>query len=85
MDKREVLRTEVELYNDYNRKGAIITYRATWYEQGENKNKYFLNLESAKGKKSTIRKVVNEEDTVTLDPLKIMNELRSLYAELQNI
>ena len=45
MNMFEVLKTEFELQNDYITQGAIIRTRATWYEQGEKSNKYFLNLE----------------------------------------
>ena len=78
----EVLKTEYELLNDYITKGAIIQSRATWYEQGEKSNKYFLNLESSRGKKSSIRKIVKNDESVTSDPKVIMNELRSFYSDL---
>ena len=51
MNKFEVLKTEFELQNDYITQGAIIRTRATWYEQGEKSNKYFLNLENSRRKK----------------------------------
>ena len=51
MNKFEVLKTEFELQNDYITQGAIIRTRATWYEQGEKSNKYFLNLENSRGNK----------------------------------
>ena len=60
MNMLEVLKTEYELPNDYITQGAIIRSRATWYEQGEKSNKYFLNLVSSKGKKSSIRRITKK-------------------------
>ena len=60
MNMFEVLKTEFDLQNDYITKGAIIRTRATWYEQGEKSNKYFLKLENSIGKKSSVRKIFKE-------------------------
>ena len=57
----ECLRTEYDSMYDYITQGAIIRSRATWYEFGERNNKYFLNLENSKRKKSTVRKEFNRE------------------------
>jgi len=56
--------------------------QATWYEQGEKSNKYFLNLENSRGKKSSIRKIVKEDESLTSNPPVIMKELRSFYSDL---
>ena len=82
MNMFEVLKTEFELQNDYITQGAIIRTRATWYEQGEKSNKYFLNLENSRGKKSSIRKIVKEDESSTSNPQVIMKELRSFYSDL---
>ena len=82
MNMFEVLKTEFELQNDYITQGAIIRMRATWYEQGEKSNKYFLNLENSRGKKSSIRKTVKEDESSTSNPQVIMKELRSFYSDL---
>ena len=50
-NKLEILKTEYDLQYEYIAQGAIICLRARWYEQGEKSNKYFLNLESSRGKK----------------------------------
>ena len=55
----ECLRTEYDSMYDYITQGAIIRSRATRYELGGRNNKYFLNLENSKRKKSTVRKVFN--------------------------
>ena len=70
MNMFEVLKTEFELQNDYITQGAIIRTRATWYEQGEKSNKYFLNLEHSRGKKSSIQKIVKEDESSTSNPEK---------------
>ena len=68
--------------HDYITQGAIIRTRATWYEQGEKSNKYFLNLENSRGKKSSIRKIVKEDESSTSNPQVIMKELRFFYSDL---
>ena len=82
MNMFEVLKTEFELQNDYITQGAIIRTRATWYEQGEKSNKYFLNLENSRGKKSSIRRIFKEDESSTSNPQVIMNELHSFYSDL---
>ena len=37
-------------------------------QQGEKSNKYFLNLESSRGKKSTIQKIIREDKSLTTNP-----------------
>ena len=84
MNMFEVLKTEFELQNDYIAQGTIIRTWATWYEQGEKSNKYFLNLENSRGKKSSIRKihVFKDDESSTSNPHEIMKELRSFYSNL---
>ena len=50
----EILQTEYDSQYDYIAQGAIIRSRVNWYEYGEKSNKYFLNLENSKKKKSCI-------------------------------
>ena len=38
-----------------NQVNSIIRSKATWYERGEKSNKYFLNLETHKKAKSSVR------------------------------
>ena len=61
----ESAKTEYEKEYDYIVRGSIIRSRATWFEQGERNNKYFLNLENRNKKKSSIRKRIraNGEET----------------------
>ena len=81
-NKLEILKTEYDLQHEYIAQGAIICSRARWYEQGEKSNKYFLNLESSRGKKSTIRKIIREDKSLTTNPKVIMNELKGFYSNL---
>ena len=82
MNKFEVLKTEFELQNDYITQGAIIRTRATWYEQGEKSNKYFLNLENSRSRKSSIRKIFKEDESLTSNPRVIVKELHSFFSDL---
>lgn len=82
MNKFEVLKTESELQNDYITQGAIIWTRVTWYDQGEKSNKYFLNLENSRGKKSSIRKIFKEDESLTSNPQVIVKELHSFFSNL---
>ena len=65
---------------DYITQGAIIRFRATWYELGEKNNKYFLNLEKSNKKKSSVRKIFTRVGKLTNNPKKIMDELESFHA-----
>ena len=82
VNKLEILRTEYDLQYEYIAQGAIIRSRARWYEQGQKSNKYFLNLESSRGKKSTIRKIIREDKSLTTNLKVIMDELKSFYSNL---
>ena len=79
VNRLEILKTEYDLQYEYFAQGAIIRSRTRWYEQGEKSNKYFLNLESSRGKKSTIRKILREDQSLTTNPKVIMDELRGFY------
>ena len=57
LEELECPRTEYDSMYDYTTQGAIIRSRATWYELAGRNNKYFLNLENSKRKKSTVRRV----------------------------
>ena len=74
MNMFEVLKTVFEVQNDYITQGTIIRTRATWYEQGEKSNKYIINLETSRGKKSSIRKIFKDDESSTSNPqiLQIM-------------
>ena len=78
----ESVKTEYEQEYDYIVRGSIIRSRATWFEQGERNNKYFLNLENRNKKKSCIRKLIRANGEETTVPDTIMTEIHSFYSEL---
>ena len=62
--------------------GAIARSKATWYEKGEKSNKYFLNLESHKEAKSSVRKLFNKDGILITDPKIILQEIEKFYTDL---
>ena len=64
MNDLDILQTEYDRHYEYIAQGAIIRSRVNWYEQGGKSNKYFLNLENAKKKKSCVRKLYVNDDNV---------------------
>ena len=71
-----------ELFYEHLARGAIIRSRANWYEQGEKSNKCFLNLETHKISKSSIRKAYTKDGFLTSDPKRIMKEVEDFYSGL---
>ena len=65
-----------------NQVNSIIQSQATWYEKGEKSNKYFLNLETHKKAKSSVRKVFNSEGVLITDPKRILQEIQNFYSNL---
>ena len=63
-------------------KGAIVRSRATWYEQGEKSNKYFLGLESNRGRKSCIRRMFTSKGSLISNQKNIMAEIENFYSDL---
>ena len=67
----EIIQTEYDRHYDYITQGVIIRSRVNWYEQGEKSNRYFLNLENAKKKKSPTRKLFLDNDKEKTEPKQI--------------
>ena len=80
IEKLETLKGAYDSIYQYQSEEAIIRSRARWYEKGERSNKYFLNLESHKKTKSSIRKIFNR-GTIS-DPKRVMKEIEGFYADL---
>ena len=78
-EKLEILKMEYDSIYEQIAKGAIIRSKASWYEKGEKSNKYFLNLETHKKAKSSVRKVFNDEGVLITDPKKILQEIQFLF------
>ena len=79
-EELEMLQMEYDSIYEQIAKGAIIRSKATWYEKGEKSNKYFLNLETHKKAKSSVRKVFNREGVLVTDPKKILHEIYNFYS-----
>ena len=77
-----MLKMEYDSIYEQIAKGAIIRSIATWYEKGEKSNKYFLNLETHKKAKSSVRKVFIDEGVLITDPKKILPEIQNFYSNL---
>ena len=84
LNELEILQTDYDRQYEFIAQGAIIRSRANWYEYGEKSNKYFLNLENCRKKKSCIRKLTTENDKTTSNPKEILNEIQSFYENLYN-
>ena len=82
LEQLEILKSEYNSIYEYLSQGAIVRSRATWYEKGEKSNKYFLNLESHKKAKSSLRKVFNKDGILITDPKKILQEIEKFYSDL---
>ena len=77
-----MLQMEYDSIYEQIAKGAIVRSKATWYEKGEKSNIYFLNLETHKKAKSSVRKVFNREGVLITDPKKILQETYNFYSNL---
>ena len=76
IENYEILKLEDDGIYDQLSRGAIIRSKAAWYESGEKKNKYFLNLESHKKAKSSVRRIFNKDGI----PKTVLNEIgKSVY------
>ena len=84
MNDLEILQTDYDRVYEFIVQGAIVRLRATWYEYGEKSNKYFLNLENSRKKKSCIRKLNTENYKSTTNPKEILNEIQLFYANLSD-
>ena len=81
-EELEMLQMEYDSIYEQIAKGAIIRSKATWYEKGEKSNKYFLNLESHKKAKSSVRKVFDNEGVLIAEPKKTLQEIQNFYSNL---
>ena len=78
----EILQTDYDRLYEFIAQGAIVRSRVSWYEYGKKSNKYFLNLENSRKKKSCKRKLNTENDKSTRNPKEIVNEIQLFYANL---
>ena len=73
---------DLEQHYNYITLGLITRSRATWYEQGEKSNKFFLNLEKSHKCKSTIRKVLTDSNVEITNSHDVLNEIKNFYTTL---
>ena len=81
-ERLEMLKMEYDSIYEQIPKGAIIPSKATWYETGEKSNTFFLNLETHKKAKRSVRKILNDEGLHITDPKKILQEIQNFYSSL---
>ena len=82
LEQFEILKSEYDSIYDDLAQGSIVRSKATWYEKGEKSNKYFLNLETHKKAKNSVRKVLNEDCVLVTDPKKVLYEIEKFYSDL---
>lgn len=71
----------LEKYYDHVTEGLIVRSKANWIEYGERSNKYFLTLEKQRKGKSTIRKLLKENNIIE-DEQQVLQSVKSFYCEL---
>ena len=81
LEALEKLKNNNDSHFDYIAKGVIVRSRATWYEQGEKSKKYFLGLESNRGKKSCIRTMFTSKGSLISNLKNIMAEIENFYSD----
>ena len=79
LEALQTTKIEFEKEFDYIVQGSIIRSRATWYKKGEKNNKYFLNIENSKKKKSSVRRLVLKNNMTSSNPKAIMDELKYFF------
>ena len=80
--QKQQIWTELESLIKYKTKGAIIRSKSRWYNEGEKKTKYFLNLEKRHCKQGTITQLkISEKDFANTDK-EILNECESFCQTL---
>ena len=77
----ELLKMEYDSIYEQIAKGAIIRSKATCYEKEEKSNKLFLNLETHKKAKSSVRKVFDNNGVLITDPKKFRKKFK-FYVKL---
>lgn len=80
--KLDEARSEYEALYDYIIQGKVIRSRANWYEQGEKNSKYFLNPETSKTKRTSVCRLINEDEKLVLNSKSTTIELEDFYTPL---
>ena len=87
--EKEVIESEIdqvksrlEKYLQYKVEGARIRSRTIWYEKGERSSKFFLGLEKIKHRNKTLNAIKCEDNMITRDEKKILQEQAKFYKKL---
>ena len=87
--EREICEEEFEHCNsklqqhlERRARGARIRSRTKWYLEGESSTKYFLGLERVKYQNKTIKMLRCEDNSITRDQKKILQEQSKFYKKL---
>ena len=76
------LTNALEEHVKYKAKGAQIRSKCTWVNKGEMNTNFFLGLERVKCSNKTLKAVLCEDNSITRDQKKILNEQRKFYQKL---
>lgn len=76
------LKTEIETIDEEKVRGLILRSGATWHEQGEKSNSYFLRLESRNKVLKTINKLEDENGETVTDQKQILQMQADFYERL---
>ena len=77
-----ILKEELEKIIEYRTKGAILRSKSRWYNEGEKKTKYFLNLEKRHFKQGTISQLKLSDGVLVISDKDILSECESFYKDL---
>ena len=78
----EEIKHQMDKELEKNVKGLIFRSKVAWYEEGEKNSKFFLNLQKRNKSKSTVRKLILDNEVETNNPKTIQTELKTFYQNL---
>ena len=82
VEKIETNKAQLKKLYESSLEGIKIRSRAAWYEEGEQNKEYFEQLLASNKKKTLIKELYNEMDTVITDRKEILQRIRSFYENL---
>ena len=82
IDELDTKKQELNNYIKIKTKGAIIRSRIQFIEEGEKNSAYFYNLEKRTANLKTISRLELSNNTITEDPITILDEMKNYYAKL---
>ena len=82
VEKIETNKAQLKKLYESSLEGIKIRSRAAWYEEGEQNKEYFEQLLASNKKKTLIKELCNEMDTVITDRKEILQRIKSFYENL---